>query len=71
MELTPREKDKLLLFTAALLAERRPIPVPPARLGDFRLLKEIGRGSMAVVYEALQLSLDRRVALKILGHSFD
>ncbi len=23
MELTPREKDKLLLFTAALLAERR------------------------------------------------
>ena len=23
MELTPREKDKLLIFTAALLAERR------------------------------------------------
>ena len=26
MELTPREKDKLLIFTAALLAERRPWP---------------------------------------------
>ena len=25
MELTPREKDKLLIFTAALLAERRKI----------------------------------------------
>jgi len=28
MELTPREKDKLLLFTAALLAERRKAPRP-------------------------------------------
>lgn len=35
-------------------------------LGDFRLIREIGRGGMGVVYEAEQLSLSRRVAVKIL-----
>ena len=52
-----------LIRGADLTAPTLPAVGPiPERLGEFRIVREVGRGGMGVVYEAIQEPLGRRGA---------
>lgn len=58
-------KQQVSQSPAPTLPESLPIHVQ--ELGDYRLIREVGRGGMGVVFEAIHQSLGRRVAIKVLS----
>ena len=64
----PKHAAQLQACLASLdfLSKERDDLLGKNQVGDFRILSEIGRGGMGCVYEAEQISLGRKVALKII-----
>ncbi len=60
------EDSPTQILTDSLLESTRPVWQTPSEIGDFKIIREIGRGGMGVVYEAEQQNPHRKVALKML-----
>lgn len=76
----PKFEERIDAVMPALLALENVDSQPPSRrlffddsiprnLGDYQILQEIGRGGMGIVFEAMDTTMHRRVALKVLPRS--
>jgi serine/threonine protein kinase/WD40 repeat protein len=64
-----REIRELFQVQEALASSRPETDVPqPQRLGEFQIIRRIGRGGMGEIYEAVQEPLNRKVAVKVIRH---
>jgi serine/threonine protein kinase len=70
--LVPLTGDPGHTFDPAATGGVSPAMSPSARIDipGYRFVKELGRGGMGVVFEAIQESLERPVAIKIISHSY-
>ncbi len=63
-----RQHADVAQFLTAILGERLVRSGTIRHVGKYRLLSEVGRGGMAIVYDGIHPSLDRPVAIKMLSH---
>ncbi len=67
---TPADDGRASRTTRVSASEARPAGRRSSALGDYTLLRELGRGGMGIVYEAEHESLKSRVALKVMHPRF-